>query len=64
MSYQHRSDEHIDGRAGSSRAEHTPAGSEKQAASSEASAMLSPYSFTKYCGIQTDRAVKPPKTIE
>src|SRR5215469_5065331 len=36
----------------------------QHAASSEASAMLSSYFFTKYCGIQTDRAVKPPKTIE
>src|SRR5262249_51868264 len=41
-----------------------PAGREKHAASSEACAMLSPYSLTKYCGIQTDSAVKPPKTIE
>src|SRR5262249_32109516 len=45
-------------------ARNTPAGREKHAASSEACAMLSPYSLTKYCGIQTDSAVKPPKTIE
>src|SRR5215469_1519060 len=39
-------------------ARNTPPGSEKQAASSEACAMEKPYSFLKYCGIQTESAVK------
>src|SRR6185437_5802987 len=42
----------------------TPAGSEKHAAKSAALAMLKPYSWTKYCGIHTESAVKPPNTIE
>src|SRR5262247_3181521 len=46
------------------RARNTPAGREKHAASNEACARLKSYSCTKYCGIHTDSAVNPPKTIE
>src|SRR5271166_6403684 len=42
----------------------TPPGSEKHAASRAAWAIGKWYSLTKYCGIQTESAMKPPATTE